>query len=399
MKGVYVYGNPAWGYAGPMNYLLAKLAWNPEADVDALFSEYIEKAYAEGAPEMKQFYLLLDDDTEKYFNANHNETYNLSERRLKDVYAKDFPELERLYRTAEAKITDPEAKARLQMLGDNMTVLHWNLRQFKLLDNPQASSFYKSDPDFFAFLKTTAGSMALTPTSVTKAAGADAKFKVEPLRVPNSQEVTPFLLRGPQRILLKPTGAGPVQVAFSSMTVRGGLVKLQVYNDKGELVEQGVATAETPLTLPGDVAGYYQVITSAGSYSLTVKVSNAAWAVYGRTDEKGLHLLGKTTPLYFGVPAGVAKFSMWMASDAPGETCAGTLYTPDGRKVTAFACTDKTVDMQTVNVGANEAGVWKLVPEAAQSGITDDLWIKQGEELSGWFSLDPQAALSVVREK
>ncbi|MEI6503659.1 MAG: DUF4838 domain-containing protein, partial [Armatimonadota bacterium] len=94
MKGVYVYGNPAWGYAGPMNYLLAKLAWNPDANIDALYEDYLEKCYAEGAPQIKALYALLDDETEQYFNANHSENYTLTEGRLREVYAKHFAELE-----------------------------------------------------------------------------------------------------------------------------------------------------------------------------------------------------------------------------------------------------------------------------------------------------------------
>jgi len=400
MKGVYVYGSPAWGYAGPMNYLLAKLAWNPDEDVDALFSEYVEKAYAEAAPEIKRFFLLLDDETEKYFNANHRETYSLSEKRLKDVYARQFPELERLYRAAEAKIADPEAKARLEMLGDNLTVLHWNLRQFRLLDNPQDSSFYKPDRDFYAFLKTRAGSLALAPSSAaTKVAGVGEKLIVKPIEAKNGQEMTRFLLRGGQRVIVKPTGNAPVELSFSNITARGGLVKYQVYDAQGTLADQGVCTAETPVTLPAEGTDHYQFVIGGGGHTLMMKVKGAAWAVYGRTDDKGLHVLGLSTPLYFEVPTGVAKFSLWMASEPPGETAAGTLYAPDGRVVTKFKCTEKPVDLQTISVGTNDVGVWKLVPEPAEIGVTDDVWVKPGDELSGWFSLDPQAALSVVREK
>jgi len=401
-KGVYVYGSPAWGYAGPMDYLLARLAWDPGADIPALFDEYVSKCYAEGAPEMKQFYLLLDEATKQYFIANTKESYTLTEGRLKDVYARNFPELERLVRAAEAKITDPDAKARLAMMGANLTVLHWNLRQSKLLPEAEKSSFYLPDKEFFAFMKTNVNSLALAPSSApSKVAGAGEKLVVKPagpLPPAPDAPLTPFLLRGPQRVIIVPQGPGDAEVAFRSITARGGLVRYQVYDDKGALSDQGVMSAEVPIELPAGPA-YYQLIIASGSHSFGMTVKGAAWAVHGRTDEKGLHFLSKTAPLRFEVPAGVGKFSLWLASDAPGETAAGSLYAPDGRKVASFDTSKTAVDMQEITVGPQDAGWWTLAFVAPAAGIVDDVWVKPGETLSGFFSLDPAAALSVQRSK
>jgi len=399
MKGVYVYGNPAWGYAGPMNYLLAKLAWNPDADVDALFTEYLEKCYAEGAPEMKLFYRLLDDETEKYFNANHSETYELSEGRMKEVYARSFPELERLYRAAEAKIQDPEAKARLAMLGANLTTLHWSLRQFKMLDRPELSTFYLSDKDFFAFSKRWAGSLALAPSGRGgRAADTGQHLVVTPRQVPNAGKVEPYLLRGSQRMILKPNGAGPATVAFSDLTTRGTLVKYQLYGPGGEMTDQGAVSTEVPLAIPVD-AEYILLSISAGTASFRMQVTNANWALYGRVEPRGLHTLGETTPVYFEVPEGVTSFALWLSSDAPEETARAMLYSPDGKEVATFLTTVKTTDAQQISVPAGQAGVWKIVVEPADTGAIDDVYVKPGPELPGYFSMVPEQALSVVKAR
>jgi hypothetical protein len=397
-KGVYVYGNPAWGHAGPMNYLLAKLAWDPGANVQALFNEYTEKCYAEGAPEMKQFYTLLDEETKQYFIANPTETYVLREGRLKDVYARNYAELERLYRAAEAKITDPEAQARLAMMGDNLTVLHWNLRQAKLLTEPEKSSFYLNDKDFFAFMKANPTSLALAPAAApSRAAVTGEKLTARPagpLPAPPDAPMTPFLLRGPQRVIITPTAGGVAEITFSSITSRGGMVKYQVYDAAGALSDQGVMSAEVPIRLPAGPL-YYQLIIAGGSHSFALAVKDGAWAVYHKSDEKGLHFLSRTTPLHFEAPAGVSKFTLWLASDAPGETAAATLYAPDGRKVASFDTSQKSVDMQQISAGANDAGWWTLVFDKPATGVVDDVWIKQGEGLPGFFALDPKAALGV----
>ncbi|MHB8993656.1 MAG: DUF4838 domain-containing protein [Armatimonadota bacterium] len=396
MKGVYVYGSPAWGYAGPMNYLLAKLAWNPDANVDALFNEYIEKCYGAGAPEMKQFFLLLDDATEKYFNENHKETYTLSEDRLRKVYGANFPELERLYHAADAKIQEPEAKARLAMLGANMTILQWNLRQMKAMDNPQASSFNLSDKDFFAFLKPWNNSFAIAPSASSNQAGLKDKLTVKATTAPNAEPVTPFLLRGNQRLIIKATGAEAPVVTFSAITSRGKLVKYQLYDAAGAPLDQGVVSTE-PVTLPQDQSDWFIMTIVAGSASFSVDVKNAAWAISANTDDKGLHLLGKTTPLYFDVPANTTGFDLWLSSDAPGETAAARLYAPDGKLVTTFRTVEKTIDAQQIKVGEGQAGVWKIVIEKADIGIVDDVYVKLDDKLPGYFSMAPQSALSVIR--
>ena len=368
--------------------------------MDALFDEYIRLCYAEGAPEMKQFYTLLDAATDAYFNANHNETYVLSEDRLRKVYGANFARLEQLYRAAEAKTADPHAKARLSMLGANLTILHWNLRQFKAVENPQASSFYLPDKEFFAFLKPWTGSLAIVPTAPGGKAGAGEKLaSVRPLPAPNAEAMTPFLLRGDQRLVIKPTGANAATVNFSDVTSRGKLLKWQLYDDAGTSVDQGIASIEMPVTLPTAGSDYYQFVIAGGSASFAIAVKNAAWALAGTVDSRGLHFLGQTTPLYFEVPEGVASFDLWLSSDAPGETAAAKLYAPDGKQVASFSTVDKTIDTQLINVAPGQAGTWKLVPGKADKGTLDDVYLKPGPQLPGYFSLDPQTVLGVTKAK
>lgn len=396
MKGVYVYGNPAWGYAGPMNYLLAKLAWDPEADVDALFSEFCEKAYAEGADEMKRFFTLLDDATEQYFIAHPEETYVLSAGRTKDVYAAAFPEMERLYRAAQAKTTDPQAARRLEMLGTNLTVLHWNLRQMKLLAEPEKSSFYLADADFFSLVLASRKSLALAPTAAgARPASLRKNLSVSPGAIAGAEAAQPFLLRGDQHILLKPTSADAIRVTFSSVTSRGKLLTYSVYDPEGGEVAVGLVSAGATMELPGSKSAYYHLQITAGSATFSMAVDGACWAVDQSAGEQGLHFLGKVPPLYFEVPAGAATFRLQIEATPPGETALATLYSPTGREAASFDCTTRPVDRQAVNVLEGEAGFWRLVVRKADVGVIDDVWVSTGEGLSGYFSLAPEEALSV----
>ncbi len=395
LKGVYVYGQEAWGTGAPTNYLLARLAWDPDADVDALFAEFMDRCYAEGADEIEQMYRLLDAEVKRHFLENEEARYTLTPAIMEDVYARNFPEMERLYRTAEAKVQDLGARQRLEWLGWNLTLLHWNLRQFGMLEDPTASSFYLSDADFFAWYAEHKGSLAFRqPRDVARPADIEDVAVSAIDDVPNAEEVQRFLLRGNQHVIIMPT-ADETTVSFSSITARGRLVQYTVSGADGDEIAGGVMSAEVPITLDAAGSPFYHLLITAGSASFTMDVEGGAWAVSGHVDGKGLHLLNHVTPLYFEVPAGAEAFRLSLQGTPPGETALGTLYAPDGREAATFRAVEMPIDRQEIAVGPGDAGIWKFVISPADVGVVDDVWIDLSDDLSGWFSLDPKAALSV----
>jgi hypothetical protein len=379
--------------------LLAKLAWDPQADAEALFDEYCAKAYGKGGEDINRMFRLLDAEVERHFLEYPAARYRLSSDMMRDIYAKNLEEIERLYRAAEAKVRDPDAKARLEMIGDNLTVLHWNLRQFRMLDDPQASSFYLSDADFFEFLSRKKGSIALQPTATTsRPSYVTKRLTVSPAdEVPNAEAVLPFRLRGDQHLVLCPTAKKRVQVKFSRITTRGKLVTYSVYRSDGEEVTSSLMSAEVPIELNAADSRYYHLIISAGSASFMVEVTGAAWAVDASLSDQGLHLLSKVTPIYFLVPEGQRDFHLSLEATPPGETAIAALYAPDGRSAAEFDCTTVSVDRKRISVAAGNTGWWKLRINRAPTGVIDDVWVKPGNELSGYFSLAPAQGLGVAR--
>jgi hypothetical protein len=398
MKGVYVYGTSAWGHAALMNYLLAKLDWDPDADVDAVFDEFCEKAYGKGGEEMKRFYRLLDAETERYFIAHEEETYNLSSGRTKDVYAANFPELERLYQAANAKITDPAAKARLAMLGTNLTILHWNLRQYNFLENPTASSFHMADAPFLAFMGEHKDSLAVAPPSRrNRAKLPKGKLTVTvPKDVPNREPAQPFVLRGPQLLVVKPTGDEPAVMRFRMRRTYGSLLWYHVHDPDGNELSRGTLNSQDPAPLPEVDVPYFLVDIQAGPAFYTVQIDGAAWAAYGRVTDKGLHFLGEVSPLYFTVPKGLPSFKLWLAATPPGETGAATLFSPTGRVAAEYDCSLMQVDQKRIDVRPGEAGIWKIVARESKTGVLDDLYIKPGDKLPGYLSFSAEQFLQVI---
>ena len=397
VKGVYVYGIEAWGRAGALNYILARLAWDPEADVEVLFDEYCAKAYGRGGDEVNRVFRLLDAEMERHFLEFSNARYHLSNDMMRDVYVKNLPEVERLYLAARSKVEDPHAKARLEMIGDNLTVLHWNLRQLGMLKEPERSSFYLSDADFFKFLSARSGSLALSPTAATRRPSyVKRKLSVSPAgKLPCAAPARPFQFRGDQHLVLRPTGGVPVEVRFSRVRTRGKLVTWHAYTADGKSAGGNLVSGKLPIKLDPTGSPYYHLAIAAGSASYMVTVTGADWAVDARLGDQGLHFLGKVAPLYFQVPKGQEAFHLSLEASPPGETAAAVLYSPDGSEAARFDCSKLSVDRQRIAVGPDRTGWWRLDVHKAATGAMDDVWVNQGDELGGYFSPAPDQALEV----
>jgi hypothetical protein len=305
--------------------------------------------------------------------------------------------MERLYRAAEAQITDEDAKQRLEWLGWNLTILHWNLRQRKMLDDPTASSFSMSDADFFDWFAERRGSLALKPSSERTGGDVEQVAVSSVDEVPNAEEADLFYLRGDQHIVILPT-ADVARVSFRNIAARGKLVQWSVYGADGQDISAGIMSDEVPITLDAVGSPHYHLIITAGSASFNMQVEGGAWAVSDGVDSKGLHMLNRVRPVYFEVPEGCTSFRLSVQATPPGETALATLHAPDGREEAHFDVTKMPVDRQEIAAGPDDAGWWKLTIEEAETGVVDDVWIDLGDELPQWMSLVPDQALSVREE-
>lgn len=154
VAGALVYGMEWWGTAGAHNYLIAKLLWDNDADPVKLRDEWLDRAYgpAAAAP-MRKLDELLDAEFSKYKQNPADWQWRFTQDLVTTLYVPRFAEIEALYKEAIAKVDTPVRRQRLELFGDNLIVLHYNLRQAKLLPNPQDSVFYRSDEQYAQFAK------------------------------------------------------------------------------------------------------------------------------------------------------------------------------------------------------------------------------------------------------
>ena len=161
-KAVYYYSLP-WDMCGVHNYLAAKLMWNAEADVDALFTEWLARAYGPGGEPMARMYRLLDAEVGAFKAASPRmrSDYEMTSEMALKVYLKNFWAIESLYKEAAAKAATDAQRVRLVTFGDNLAILHHVLLEAGVLEGAQKSMFYRTPEDYKAFLTAKRGSNAV----------------------------------------------------------------------------------------------------------------------------------------------------------------------------------------------------------------------------------------------
>lgn len=156
-KGIYQAIHYNWSYGGPNNYLNAKLLWNANTDVDAVYDEWMKLAYGDAAETMKKIYTVIDNAYIDYkvnvepLHYNKN-TYEIYEDKLENIYVPIMWRIEELYKEALIIKVSERQNRRIRFFGKNMVVFHYHMRNGKYLKNPEKSIFYKTDEEYKEFL-------------------------------------------------------------------------------------------------------------------------------------------------------------------------------------------------------------------------------------------------------
>ena len=166
-KGVFITGGCAWGQIGLLNYLLANLIWDPDADVDALFNEYCDRAYGKGSLYMKKLYLLVDQAISDHCRTKPGARYVLTEGMVRDVYAANYNDIEALFLKAQSAAETPAQKYRLDMVRKNLVFLNWCLRRANLLEDDPKSPLRLSDEELRELYESEESALALYPMKAT----------------------------------------------------------------------------------------------------------------------------------------------------------------------------------------------------------------------------------------
>jgi hypothetical protein len=142
MRGVYMFGISAWGQGALTNYLLAKLNWNPRADVNELAREFFLRAYGpEAGPFMQALYARVDAANKQFHVQDPDARHYLTPALLLTVYQPLIPEIQSLFGDAQRAEMTAEQRQRLWMFQVNMNRFMNYLQEAGIADLDPKSIF------------------------------------------------------------------------------------------------------------------------------------------------------------------------------------------------------------------------------------------------------------------
>ncbi len=411
-KGASFYGTLGYGRGALLNYMLAKLLWDPARDPEDVFNEFCDAAYGEGSEQIKQLYLLVDRRMKSFFENNIQDKihYNTYPEMLRDVYGVEWPRIQSYYLAAlESTRGDAGATWRLEQLGNNLQLLYCHLTRLGLVETDKTSPLYLTDGQMEKF---NASDMRRAPWAVAPIfANPHLRDALRPVTTitgvappDGAPKVGSFWLRYHQDVLIAPDRDGlvSVELAFETdINRRTGIPWLPdfpyyaIYDlETGQSVAHGLASEGGRwVKFQGEKGRLYVLIISAtGRYlsgtRYTIRQLDAPWALGTGVDPLGARFFSNKTPLYFYVPGGLDDFELHVRG-----RCEADILDPKGNLVGQIDCKE-SADIK-VDAAKSPSGFWSI---RFSKPTTPDFLLRQDSRLGGYFSVDPERLLAVERK-
>jgi len=396
VKGVYIYGVSAWGHGAITNYLLAKLNWNPIANVDEVVKDFFDHAYgSEAGPLMQDIYQLLDSSTRRYHRAHPEARHQLTPEILSAIYIPLLQKVERLYKKAAASSLTTTEKIRLKAFEDNMALFYDYLNKIGLKNINRDSPFSRPEEEIKKLKVDPKKSILVPKKRELKLNHSinNRKYRAFQVNTPQKRNIPykPFLLRGSSRSIMYSENSVTVPVNISLVRSFGEIPEYQILDGNGDVLAIGNVDQKTIIELELSPGQIYHLDVIANSAAYKISAPSAAIALSSDIQNRGLHLQKTLPTLYFYVPDSVAEFSITISADGPGEAAAAYLLSPDGRRVATLDTEGRNADRVEVSEAGDRSGFWALQWKTPNVGSIDDVWVKLGDSLAPWFYLYPSA--------
>jgi len=145
-------GNENFGTSAATNYLLCQLMWNPKVDLQEVYNDFMVRAYGRAARPLQKIYSAVEEKLKSYILSKNYPDHELWYDSVKFIYEPLLPGIEAWYLEALDMELTPRQRQRVEMFGDNLKMLHFNMRNAGLVANPTSSKLYLSDSDYAKFL-------------------------------------------------------------------------------------------------------------------------------------------------------------------------------------------------------------------------------------------------------
>lgn len=399
-KGACFHGNYGYGKSSLLNYMLAKLLWNPALDPEEVFNDFCDSAYGEASANIKGIYLLIDRNMTAFVLKHCQDPmgYNMYPEMLRDIYGKDWLEIESLYLKAIANAKDPGCRWRIEQLGENLKLLYYHLTRLDLVKADTSSPLYMAEEQNQVLNRT----KRLAPWSVpplydiphirSSLVPVTVKTGFPPLEPAKSNLY--FRLQYYQEVLIAPEKDGLVTASITPEATNPWLPDIPYYviydmDNLNASLQAGIAAGGKAIQFQGKKGKIYLLVTApTGRYYSGTRYgfeADAPWALGDKMKPKGLRLFAIDTPLYFYVPENTDKFDLFFNGKVNAE-----IIDPAGRAADSVKC--QNYEAKTISGAGAPAGFWKIRFAEKSTSIE----VRQDGKLSGYFTLDPACPMSVT---
>lgn len=410
IKGLYIYGHPEWGHAALYNYLIAKLMWNADLNIEHHLEDFFSKCYGPGGKSIQSIYKCIDAAMENYYLSRKGGAYyTITTDIFKNVYLPNVHHIEQCYFEALKKTPPGTDRQRIEMLGDNLFAFNYFMHAIGLLPTTHSTRFFLTADEFARFTDKNFFALHVPQIGVPGFSGIPFQKRISARpyagQLKNREKMRSFRMRNGAHFVMQAQRDGLVEIRFTNVILRTNSIQYTIQSFSEDIFLSGTIFRDDFIQFPGSKGALYHLLIDTESTSYGLEFSDISYAVNttpftGSPDRKRLHLQKQITPLYFYISRGVNSFSVTLSSDiAPdsllgGETATGELIDPEGHLVRKLTTVSASTDKATIDNPST--GFWKLRIGKAFKGYLDDVYVRiEGEGFSGFASFDPDKLLII----
>ncbi len=393
-RGAYVYGNPVWPAFGASNYVIAKLDWNPDQDAAGILHDYYREAFGvKAAPYIEKLYDVLDSAFRKYMNAHGKANYDLTTDHLKEIYAPKYPELEQNFLKASGEGKDPKQQKRIDLLGEVLSLMQWNLRSLGLLSPEYKSSLTKSDEEIDHMLSNQKDDEKIVRYGIFRKEHFRTVEIAAALPDAATQKGVIVPVSGTMRMLLYVPVAGEVTFAVKAFDGKAEFIHYTLSTPEGSQLQLGAIRVGRTFRFNGEAGKSYILDIPSRGAIIKLEVTGAAVAYKSDLQNSSFLVAGQKymdsdVPLYFFVPKEQKSFSVTLGT----KGAVADLYSPNGKYAGQLNCSKNDVSRLDVPGNNSGSGFWKIIIHksgGSSVSLTLDAAVPQ------WLIPDPSQPLKI----
>lgn len=325
IEGVITEAGSGWGPWGYSYYLMGKLWWNPEVDLDELKEDFVTVAYGEASGPMRVYYKLLD---EAVIHPSPRNLYTMREKleeaatlavdpgvRKRIHYLRAHFYLNDIYDKQRARESTPEDIRHfyqiLESIDPSVSPFSRTRRYLRTFPPKEENIQPLSEQELEELLAT----VELPPPGKEYAVWLDQNdLRLQPaqkdVEVDFPESLGVSLRFGPATLLIYAKGGERITVKQTAKRWDTFATAYELQNPELVSIAEGIAEGETIVDTVAPSDGIYTLMISPGGRYPTIHVSNRWVVIKGSGSNQSFHPMGRVREAYFYVPKGTKEFAI-----------------------------------------------------------------------------------------